>query len=206
MENKHGNIKHFDNPFTSLSAETYYWLGWIFSDGCVHSSSHTHFVYLACKDLDILLKFKDFCGERAKLNSFKYTTPVSKQVNTIYKVVINSKELVEYFANTYGIIGKKAASLDPNIELNWDLMRGLYDGDGSFKKGVVLTSKSKKLIDKVAKFYDENQLHYTITQDNAYRIAIYKKKDINKVYHLLYDNTTLYLQRKKEDLSRLAKE
>lgn len=203
---EHGNIIHYDNPFLANTPESYYWLGWMFSDGSVYSKGHNHYVYLACKDLDILLKFKEFCGDRAKLSSFKYRTPVSKELHTIYKVRICSKELVEYFANTYGIKGKKSDTMNPDIEINWDLLRGAYDGDGSFKKGVVITSKSKAWIDKIASFYNKHNLHYTVIYDSAYRLAIYKKEDIKKVYHYLYDHNTLYLSRKKEDLSRLAKE
>lgn len=203
---KHGNLKHFDNPFENLTPETYYWLGWIFSDGCVQSRGNSHYVYLACRDEEIILAFKNFCGDRAKIHNFTYITPVSKETKVIYRAIINSQELVTYFANTYGIIGKKSTSLNPEIEINWDLLRGVYDGDGSFKKGVVLTSKSKNWIDKIADFYKANNIHYTIIYDTAYRLAVYKKEDIKRIFHYLYNNSTLYLQRKKEDLSRLARE
>lgn len=207
MENsKHKGIKHYDNPFIIDSPERDYWLGWIFSDGCVVYDSTHAYVYLACLDFDILLKFKEFCGERAKLNKFKYITPKSKEERIMYKVVINSHELVVFFANKYNIIGKKADTLNPNIEINWDLLRGVYDGDGSFKKGVVLTSKSKAWIDKIAEFYTKHALHYTITKDSAYRLAIYRKADIKRVYHYLYDSNKVCLQRKKDDLARLAGE
>ena len=40
----------------------------------------------------------------------------------------------------------------------------------------------------------------------AYRLSVYRKEDIKRIYHYLYDNQTLYLDRKKQDLSRLAEE
>lgn len=201
---KRGYIIHYDNPFTIDSPERDYWLGWIFSDGCIVNTPKHKYVYLACLDLDILLKFKTFCGDRATLTNFSYITPVSKEKRIMHKVCINSSELSDYFKQTYGTANKKAASLNPNIELNWDVLRGAYDGDGSFKKGVVITSMSKLWIDKICKFYDSYDLHYTLIYDTGYRLAIYKKKDVTKVYHYLYDNQNLYLQRKKNDLSRLA--
>lgn len=201
-----GKQKKFDNPFLNNSPERDYWLGWIFSDGCVVNRKNAGYVYLACLDLDILLKFKEFCGDRAKLNKFTYITPVSKETKTMYKVVINSKELVDYFYNTYQISGKKAATLNPNIELNWDLLRGVFDGDGSFKKGVVLTSCSKAWIESVKEFYNQCDLHWTLTKDSAYRLAVYKKTDIQKIYHFLYDSNPICLERKKQDLFRLAEE
>lgn len=194
------------NPFEQESPERDYWLGWIFSDGCIVNSSKHSYVYLACLDYDILIKFKEFCGDRAKLNKFTYITPVSKEAKTIYKVVINSCELVEWFGKKYHIFGKKANTLNPDIEMNWDLLRGVLDGDGSLKKGVVLTSNSKAWIDKISNFYDTYDIHYTITKDSAYRLAIYKKADIRKIYTCLYNNTSLYLARKKKDLYRLAME
>lgn len=201
---KNKNLKHYNNPFEIKSTERDYWLGWIFSDGCIVNDKTHSYVYLACLDNDILLKFKSFCGDRAKLNKFKYITPKSKQERIMYKVVINSQELVAFFANNYGLCGKKARTLNPPIELNWDIMRGLYDGDGSFKKGVVLTTCSEAFKDKIIKFYDSFNFHYTVTKDLAYRISIYRKCDMQKVFHFLYDNQILYLERKKQDLIRLA--
>lgn len=122
----------------------------------------------------------------------------------MYKVVINSQELVVFFANNYNLCGKKSSTLNPPIELNWNIMRGVYDGDGSFKKGVVVITCSEDFKNKITTFYDKYNLHYTITKDSAYRIAIYRKYDIKRVFHFLYDNQTLYLDRKKQDLSRLA--
>jgi hypothetical protein len=52
------------------------------------------------------------------MNKFKYVTPKSKEERIMYKVVINSKELVAYFANKYNIIGKKANTLNPDIDIN----------------------------------------------------------------------------------------
>lgn len=201
---KKGYVIPYDNPFIQASPERDYWLGWIFSDGCIVNTPKNKYVYLACLDTDILLKFKHFCGNRAKLNSFKYITPKSKEERIMNKVVINSSELVDYFKDTFNIANKKASTLNPNIELNWNILRGAYDGDGSFKKGVVITSMSKNWIDKICRFYNLHNLHYTLLYDTGYRLAIYKKEDITKVFHYLYDNQTLYLQRKKDDLSRLA--
>lgn len=199
-----GKYKHYNNPFKIQSKERDYWLGWIFSDGCIVNTPKHKFVYLACLDYQILLKFKEFCGKRAKINSFKYITPVSKEVKTMYKVVINSCELTEWFKEKFHISGKKSSTLNPNIIITWDLLRGALEGDGSFKKGVVLVSNSKAWIDKIVNFYESYNLHYTIVKDNSYRLGIYKKEDIKKVYHYLYDNTELYLDRKKLDLFRLA--
>lgn len=201
-----GKVVHYENPFLKDTPESRYWLGWIFSDGCIVNTKKHKYVYLACLDEDILSKFKDFCGDRAKLNSFTYTTPVSKETKKMYKVVVNSSELVDYFKETFNITGKKSNTLNPDITISWDLLRGVYDGDGSFKKGVVLTSCSKEWIDKIKAFYDENNLHYTLTKDSAYRLGIYKKEDLKRVYSLLYDNDEICLQRKKDDLYRLAKE
>ena len=103
-------------------------------------------------------------------------------------------------------VGKKSRTLNPDIEINWDLLRGVLDGDGSFKKGVVLTSNSKDWINKIASFYDTFNIHYTITKDSAYRLGVYKRKDIITIYHNLYDNAPLFLERKKTDLFRLAGE
>lgn len=110
-----------------------------------------------------------------------------------------------FFKEKYNLSNKKSSTMNPTINLNWNLLRGAFDGDGSFKKGVVITSMSKLWIDKIKTFYDEYNIHYTCLYDTAYRLGVYRKVDIKKIYHYLYDNQTLYLERKKKDLSRLAR-
>lgn len=201
-----GYIIPYDNPFIIDSPERDYWLGWIFSDGHLHHSQSTAWLTLACLDKDILLKFKSFCGERAKFTYFQYITPKSKEKKIMGRVSIYSVELVKWFKEKYNLSNRKASTLNPGVELNWNILRGAFDGDGSFKKGVVITSISKEWIETIKKFYDTYNFHYTWIYDTGYRLAVYNKQDVRRIYHLLYDNATIYLKRKKEDLSRLAGE
>lgn len=107
----------YDNPFLNDSKERDYWLGWLFSDGHVTNGPTHHMVYLACLDKEIVEGFKSFCGERAIYSNFTYITPVSKETRIIHKTSVYSKELTEFMSSTYGISGKKAANLNPNIKI-----------------------------------------------------------------------------------------
>ena len=123
----------------------------------------------------------------------------------MYQVSFTNIE-VENWLRRKGNFNNKSYECKIYTPINWNILRGVFDGDGSFKRGVVLTSNSEQWINKIKAFYDSLHIHYTCSYDTAYRLSVYRKEDIKRIYHYLYDNQTLYLDRKKQDLSRLAEE
>ena len=53
----------------------------------------------------------------------------------MYKAALYSKNLAYWFKEELGIDNIKHHTLNPNIEINWDIIRGFFYGDGSSSKG-----------------------------------------------------------------------
>ena len=156
MRDTSNYIKNRMNPFLCMSSEAKYWLGYIFADGhLVYREGQAYSISLFSKDEDIMIKFKNFIGEKGRL----YKRPTG-----IYQVAQNSKPVTEWFLNTLGIPIRKALVLNPNVDIDWDILHGYFDGDGSIRmtlsKGkwkryeAKFTTGSKIWADRIVKFLD----------------------------------------------------
>ena len=127
-------IKNRENPFECMSSEARYWLGYIFADGHIvyNTVNRIYSVSLFSINEDIMIKFKNFIGEKARI----YKRPTG-----IIQVIYNSKPVVEWFVNTLGVSNRKALTLNPNIDSDWDILHGYFDGDGSIRRDL---SKGKE--------------------------------------------------------------
>ena len=70
---------------------------------------------------------------------------------------IYSVELSEWFMNEFNIDSTKHHNLNPSININWDIIRGYFDGDGSAHKirGFTLNSSSVLWINRLHDFIKE---------------------------------------------------
>jgi hypothetical protein len=101
------------------------------------------------------------------------------------------------------------------------LIRGLFDGDGCVYKStttdngkeyvyqyISFTSGSGKFVDDLCIFLVKNDIHFTIGEDSrrkycdnkTYYVKIYKKKDVQKLRSLMYDNCNDWKLQRKYDL------
>lgn len=192
---KNNKSKNEINPFLKMDAETMYWLGYIFADGNIayNEKQRQYSISLFSKDLDILYKFKKFLG------------PLSKMYvrNTgIGQVIYRSKSVTKWFINTFDVGPNKSLILDPNIELNWDLLHGYFDGDGCVRltdphKEAKFTTGSLvwagRIREFLLKYNIENKI---IKKGNAYDVNIYKKDSVKLLYQYMYQNNTSRLEYK----------
>ena len=206
-----------DNFFKTQSSEMAYILGFLATDGNIGKKENCISIELQHEDLCILEKMKEITES---------TRPISEQVrkqtgNTTNSWKVWSKEWKEDL-NKYGITPKKTFTLQPptllNPEFRKDYIRGFFDGDGSIyhlkennRTFVEIVSASQNVIDWIR---EELTLHYgicinkKITEKKSngtiiYKIKIGSLKEINKIYHIFYDDTNLYLPRKKEKFEAL---
>lgn len=186
-------LKNYIIPFNVKEKESQYWLGYICADGNIQYSKK-HRVYkvaLFSKDKEIIDKFMLFMGNRCHYH-------LRKQ-NGIHEAYINSKQLCEYLIEL-NINPNKRLILNPNIELTSDFLRGHFDGDGSIrrdKKECKITCGSKVFVQRISKKLEELNIYYTIrTKGNAQDICIERAASCEKLLHFLYQNSTLYLERK----------
>lgn len=129
--------------------------------------------------------------------------------NTYYNIKYKNKEIVEYLSK-YGIVPRKSNILElPYI--NWNILLGIFDGDGCISKEnkglygykFTITSGSIKFITQIQEFLNSYNIHSSIAENKSnsghwYNLIVCRGADIYKIYCNLYKESSFFLTRKKE--------
>lgn len=196
------------NPFDLTNIENHYWLGYFIGDGGFSRTS----ISIFSKDFEIVEAFKLHCNNDCPIQSRDYYVKSDKR--TMYKSEFSSKEITMYL-NQLGIPNnKKTFNMQINFDLTWEIVRGLFDADGSLSKGEFkITSSNYDLVKKLETFFNDHSFRTRIsTKGNSFDInvkwCLIKQFDSlgrkKLLYNLLYPNEeSMCLSRKKEQFSRL---
>lgn len=191
-----GKFKKIDNPFLEQTHERDYWLGYIFADGHVHRG----WLQLCSINKEVVEEFNKFCNNNCTITTEDYKIQ-NGDTHTIYKANLYSVSITEWFMETFNIESTKHHTLNPNIEINWDIVRGYFDGDGSAHKkgGFTVNSSSKVWIDRLADFISTFNIKVKINQYlECYKLCVWSKDDLKKLIPLLYSNANFYLDYKRK--------
>ena len=225
------NEEYFDKVDTEDKA---YILGLLFSDGFVGRKGESNSIILSFLEddlymLDIIKDKIKFTGNiRKDKNKNKYPSP-----KEIYVLSFSSFYMAESLRNLgMNNIKSKREIAIPNInnDLKRHFIRGYFDGDGSF--GYYRNTRKHKLSDGSYKIYEYNKgkfsiilqdkfvkefiellpgnfhIHKSKTENMVYIEASYKES-IKLIYEYLYQDSTIYLERKHSKflkyMERLAK-
>lgn len=198
--------------FKNKNNEYWYFLGFIASDGYI--SDEKIEICLSNKDAYMVEKFRDMICPNKPI--------YIKQKTNATKFTIHSKEIAEEFKKIFSLTSnKKHAEMKfpkvPNKYLK-DFIRGYVDGDGTIGKtkgqqivngekriylGIRLRILGnydflKKMIELIRKEIPNKT--YSISKrknENVYEVT-YNFSVAEKILHWLYDNSNIYLKRKKE--------
>ena len=206
------NSNYFDNID---SEEKAYILGFIFADGFVGNDKVNNIV-ISSKDKEILeiIKCKiDFNGEIGTNKSGGYAN--SKES---YVLNFSNKHMADNLRK-FGIYPNRKIEMKdfPSIPTNLirHFLRGYFDGDGTIMKSKSITKKNNKIyqydrlvfsmiasLDFIYSILKKfNIEHYSIKQsknESLYYLSIMAISEIYKLYHLLYDDSTIFLNRKRK--------
>lgn len=189
-----GKKNNYINPFLKKSPERDYWLGYLFADGHIGQGN----IILTTNNIEVSNAFNKFCGNICHIYKRKYITKTN-EIKFIYYPTIRSIIMCNWFMDTFNIESNKHHTLNPNIKLNWDIIRGYFDGDGSahLKGGWIITSCSKNWIYKIKDFLTKNNIysHVSLYKD-CYKLNVYRKKELYKLVPLLYKSNTFYIDYK----------
>lgn len=207
--NRQNEIKINENIFDKIDTEEKaYWLGFLFADGTVSKSTNRVAITLKESDKEHLNKFNKFISHK-KNNVHLYGL---KNCN-ICTWTINSYHLKNTLIN-YGCIPNKTYNLK-YPENFYDKMfdkhfiRGFFDGDGCItyqSKELKNGTRYYKAVCKIAgnpKFLNElsNKIpfetHLYIKDQNNSELDV-SHKYTNDFLHYLYDESSIYLNRKYE--------
>lgn len=186
-----GRNNTLENKFLERTPESDYWLGYIFADGHINYSKRQYSIQLASEKQYVIDKFKQwYNSDRVHEHSWNYTLNggTVKQMHTVY---FNSKSIASWFHNVLNISNKKHHNLNPNIDLNWDIIRGFFDGDGSSAKGEwQLKSCSHKWLERIQKFLQSYGIKSTLKLSylDCWGLFVYDKENVKKLVPLMYEH------------------
>ena len=199
------NERYFENID---SEEKAYWLGFIAADGCVYKNKQSYRLQINLKgsDIDHLKKF-----QKAICSDYKITEKkVGKAQSNTCQLKINSTKMCNDLIKN-NIIERKSIIFEPPI-LNKNLMshfiRGYFDGDGwitSYKRkdsngyrnevGIIGGKKALNyFIDFLPKGFSKYEKY---KDDKIIQISGSSIKTISETYNYLYEDATIFLDRKK---------
>lgn len=195
--NKQGyprNEFYFNNINTEEKA---YWLGFLYADGCVHSSNYEISVNIT--DEEHVIKFKEAIGAI----NHKITKTIDnrwKNAKPLYQFSIKDKQMHEDLIKL-GCTPQKTLIIEkiPNIPRDYvsHFIRGYFDGDGSLhylknqdEFRISFTSGSKLFLEDIKKELQVSHLslgHSNST--NTYQLQIMGKKQVIRILDYIYKDS-----------------
>lgn len=213
-------IRHdfFKNIRTEIQA---YLLGFYAADGSINEKRKTFRIQLQLQDKELVYLYKDFISPDARLFTIEPKEGKGRNNSIInghgsFGVDIVSTILVNDLVSLGIGYNKTYSELHiPDIpkDLIKHFIRGYFDGDGSISGYIPneknknprvrcafsICRKTKSLLDEIVAFFLENNIKintYYLKRDNMYRIETGSKKEISKIFKLLYTDSNFYLTRK----------
>lgn len=197
------NRKVTENFLTTLGDKEYYFIGYLASDGNIHRTS----VSLYSMDISHLEQFREYYKQ--PFNYYYYKTSIGTPMVQLH---FGNKKIVEWLYSTFNITPNKSKTLALPT-MNWALLRGIFDGDGSAKKEFKITTASNSIVNLISNFLLEYGIKCKIRikgiNKDCYDIVVPAKFHVKFVYYL-YKNSTIHMPRKYNDscalLSKYNKE
>lgn len=211
MNQKH---KHNQDFFETIDTEEKsYWLGFLAADGCLSSrenGNRTVNLTQGKKDVSHLLRFKTILNATQKL----YERTNKTYGSVTFRLSISSQKMFSDLVDK-GLTPRKSLTLKPPKNVPQELIRhwirGYFDGDGSIH---IYFDKRFKHRNNPLKFrgsFAGTQEVLTFIKEkinisgsvrkpknvNIFYLRFSGKYQIEKVYHYLYNESTLFLNRKK---------
>jgi hypothetical protein len=208
----HGNRKYSFNQFFFETIDTEakaYWLGFIMADGGIDTTGRSKqlFIKLKLDDIFHLEKFKKALDSNHPIKISSSLVFGGKFYSA--KIRICSYKLVDDLAK-YKIIQNKTDKIrfpDIRSDLINHFIRGYFDGDGSISIVKSTNQKQINIIGKNYEFIKDFQHYLTKNCDinllkinktkNLFKISYGGNINIEKIGNFLYNNASIYLERKK---------
>ena len=216
-----------DNYFDSIDTEhKAYWLGFLIADGFLTNSGHakeTFGISLKSTDGYMLNVFKQDLKSNYPIHEYTQRCIINNSVHytTYNRLLIKSKKifyrLKELGLNEIKSYTAKLPLSNIPTDLTHHLIRGYFDGDGSFAKSgekkyhtydMKFTGTYEVIVAIRSYFNKDNlklQQRYPNRDNNNYSLNICGDKQVYNLGKLLYKDATIYLQRKHERLLELQK-
>lgn len=192
------------------SEKTAYWLGFIYADGFLSNRKYQKVIgiSLGSRDKNHLAKFLEDTDANYLVKDYKTTSGYKNNIS-YSRVYITSEKMFSDLLKA-GVLEKKSLKLQfptwmPST-LKSHFIRGYFDGDGSFAKNskgtyTIKMCGTKEFLKSVLKIFGKENLKlHKARKDkkNTYYISICGMKQIKRIADYLYNDATIYLDRKHE--------
>ena len=216
---KFANIKNEDFFETIDTEEKAYILGLLITDGYViypnrDTPHNPHWgITLKTEDKYVLERIKELVGCNVKIID-RERNRTGMKTSTTYEsqLIVCSRKMVEDLSK-YSVTQRKTYTAEIPIirqDLMPHLIRGIFDGDGCISSNRISFAGNIKVLSALQKYLEEKiQINKTkiwgrehVSKANekttCYKFSFSRKQDVTNFYHLIYDNATIYLSRKKD--------
>lgn len=196
-----------------------YLLGFYASDGNINMKRKIFRIHVSEKDSEIINIFKNIIGPDSRIFRINSHYTTGREHKTILAgdsigIDINSTILVNDLVKLGFGYNKSYQNLNlPKLsdELIRHFIRGYFDGDGCitgwitndkikrFRYSFDICSKTKSILEDILEYFNKYDININlnyIKRDNMYRLKTSNRKEIFKIYNLLYNNSNFYLSRK----------
>lgn len=185
-----GRQNIYYNKFMERTAESDYWLGYIFADGHITFGNRQYAVSLFSEKEYVVQKYAEWFGDGVKIYTKSYSTKNGEK-HIMYNAKIGSKAIAEWFSTSLKISSNKHHTLNPEIELNWNIIRGYFDGDGSMSPERYLSFKScsKTWLDRIQSFLEKYGIKSSIklSYQDCYGLFVYDLESLEKMLKFMYE-------------------
>jgi hypothetical protein len=117
----------YDNAFSQKTLQNCYWAGFIAADGCISADGKRVKICLGRKDLNHLIKLKEFLKAEREISLSK--------INSNTYLTVNSPQMVNDLRNNFNIMPQKSLTLESPKNLSYKeslaYIIGYIDGDGT---------------------------------------------------------------------------
>ena len=181
-----------------MTEEAQYWLGMLIADGYIGDKENTVGLSLQEKDLEHLNKYANFVETNIK-------SYLNKKFNIMEHRAYFKNKATNSWLKSIGITERKSSNIKLLIPLTNHILRGIIDGDGYVRKGkghIEIATQSDNLRLQIVEYLTSNNIHCTShVSTSVFIIGIYRKDSVKKLYNLLYNNASVFLERKKDRIT-----
>lgn len=190
-----------DKFFKEITTENQaYWLGFLAADGNINNNAFR--LYISNVDKEHLIRFQ---------KDLQSNHPIRNEINNIVSLTIGRKTIVKDLEKLYICKNKTGNEKFPymiNEPLYRHYIRGYFDGDGCLYLGkeykkthLSFTCANLEFLEDIQSLLVKNANVNKIKIQNYqtyYMLSYCGNGNCNKIYHYLWDSSSIYLPRKIE--------
>lgn len=191
-------IEFFKNKIETEKDNFDYFLGILATDGNI-CRNQIRIGGIADNNAEFLEHWRTFLDNKVSIHR-----NLRKDKNTYYSnVTFKNQDIADLLSNNYGITPSKTFTVKlPYI--NWNILRGVFDGDGSISKDKRCNSWKFEIVSASIEF--ANQLYDFLKSEklnvhlykygNLYEIIVLNKNDLQTLFLNMYKDCSYFLKRK----------